>query len=73
MVNCRQKLDETFEEVFSNKMVLSKIRKCLYQTNANERDDLEQEIKIKIMEKTTPIILNNDSPGLWSFIYNFSE
>jgi hypothetical protein len=73
MKDCRMKLDETFKELFNNKLVSNKIRSCLHQTNVNDREDLEQELKIKIIEKTTPIILNNDSPGFWSFIYNFSN
>jgi hypothetical protein len=45
-----------------------KITFKLSNTHFNERCDLEQEIKMKILEKVIPIINENNVPGFWDFI-----
>lgn len=44
-----------------------KIKKCLYQTNLSERDDLSQEIKLKIIEKLM-FIEFKDFPSFWELL-----
>ncbi|GAF11866.1 hypothetical protein JCM19046_573 [Bacillus sp. JCM 19046] len=46
----------------------AKIKKSLYQTTPNNRDDLEQEIKIKLYEKLA-VIQNIEAPGFYEFVY----
>lgn len=43
-----------------------KIKKSLKNTNYQEREDLEQEIKLKIMEKISSVKFNKP-PSFWSF------
>lgn len=43
-----------------------KIKQCLYQTSYQEREDLEQEIKLKIIEKLATQEFN-DTPSFWDF------
>lgn len=43
-----------------------KIRKHVKETVLDERDDLSQEIKIKILEKVE-VFLNEDAPGFFEF------
>lgn len=43
-----------------------KIKNHLRQTEINERDDLEQEIKIKIMEKV-PVLMKEEVPSFFEF------
>lgn len=43
-----------------------KIRKHIKQTGIDERDDLEQEIKIKIMEKV-PVLMKEEVPSFFEF------
>lgn len=45
-----------------------KINKVLNNTHSNDRNDLEQEIKIKICEKVEPLLKENNTPGFWEFI-----
>lgn len=49
-----------------------KIKKSLYNTTPNEREDLEQEIKLKIVEKIHDIY-SNDVPGFFQFINRFEN
>lgn len=44
-----------------------KIKKCLNQTNSSEREDLSQEIKLKIIEKLLSIEFD-DSPSFWELV-----
>ncbi|HLR02373.1 MAG TPA: hypothetical protein VK111_06500 [Virgibacillus sp.] len=48
-----------------------KIKKSLYDTHVQERDDLEQELKLKITE-----CIHNDvfdeAPGFWEFARTFN-
>lgn len=44
-----------------------KIKKCLYQTNLSEREDLCQEIKLKIIEKLMYIEFE-DFPSFWELL-----
>jgi hypothetical protein len=46
-----------------------KIQKILSQTIYKERDDLAQEIRLKIIEKLNTLEFS-DIPGFWSFIEN---
>ena len=43
-----------------------KIKKSLSNTSPQEREDLEQQVKIKIIEKLPHI--NNTSTGFWDFL-----
>ncbi|AEP88206.1 MULTISPECIES: sigma-O factor regulator RsoA [Bacillus] len=43
------------------------IRKKLCNTSYQEREDLEQELKIKMFEKAD-MLLCQDVPGFWEFI-----
>ncbi|WDV06125.1 hypothetical protein [Lysinibacillus irui] len=43
-----------------------KIKQCLHQTSYQEREDLEQEIKLKIIEKLAKQEFN-DTPSFWDF------
>lgn len=43
-----------------------KIKQCLHQTSYQDREDLEQEIKLKIIEKLTTKELEN-TPSFWNF------
>lgn len=45
-----------------------KIKKCLNQTSSSEREDLSQEIKLKIIEKLMSIKFN-DTPSFWELVY----
>lgn len=44
-----------------------KIKKCLQNTHFQEREDLEQEIKLKIIEKINCIKVNNP-PSFWTLL-----
>lgn len=44
-----------------------KIRKHVKETVLDERDDLSQEIKIKILEKVE-VFLSEDAPGFFEFV-----
>lgn len=44
-----------------------KIKKSLSNTNYQDREDLEQEIKVKIIEKLTNIKFN-DCPSIWELL-----
>lgn len=61
---CAEKDIEKLIEAFS-----PKIRKTLRNTAWQEREDLEQEIKIKIFEKCT-IFQNMEIPGFFEFLSN---
>lgn len=43
-----------------------KIKQCLHQTSYQEREDLEQELKLKIIEKLATQEFN-DTPSFWDF------
>ncbi|MEA0564506.1 hypothetical protein [Lysinibacillus irui] len=43
-----------------------KIKQCLHQTSYQEREDLEQEIKLKIIEKLATQEFN-DTLSFWDF------
>ncbi|AIC95858.1 MULTISPECIES: hypothetical protein [Shouchella] len=49
-----------------------KIKKSLYQTAPANREDLEQEIKMKIYEKMD-VIQNIDAPGFYEFVSGHEE
>lgn len=44
-----------------------KIQKCLNQTSISEREDLSQEIKLKIIEKLMSIEFR-DTPSFWDLV-----
>ncbi|MEC1259590.1 sigma-O factor regulator RsoA [Bacillus swezeyi] len=58
-----EKLLESFTPMIKNK---------LRNTSYQERDDLEQELKMKICEKAD-MLLCQDVPGFWEFITNLLE
>lgn len=43
-----------------------KIKQCLHQTSYQDREDLEQEIKLKIIKKLTTKEFQN-TPSFWDF------
>ncbi|MDM5250042.1 hypothetical protein [Lysinibacillus sp. G4S2] len=43
-----------------------RIKQCLYNTDYQEREDLEQEIKLKIIEKLATVKFQN-VPSFWDF------
>ncbi|MFC9541645.1 hypothetical protein ACFTQ7_17470 [Lysinibacillus sp. NPDC056959] len=43
-----------------------KIKQCLHNTDYQEREDLEQEIKLKIIEKLATVKFQ-DAPRFWDF------
>lgn len=43
-----------------------KIKKCLRNTSYQYREDLEQEIKLKVIEKLDDVEFNNP-PSFWDF------
>ncbi|MEB2280560.1 hypothetical protein LAV73_11185 [Lysinibacillus xylanilyticus] len=45
---------------------IPKIKQCLYNTEYQEREDLEQEIKLKIIEKLATVRFQ-DPPSFWDF------
>jgi hypothetical protein len=60
----------THEEILSLIEDFSpKIKKSICQTNYDNKEDLEQEIKIKIFEKINDLSLNT-TPGFFQFIKN---
>ncbi|MGG0051548.1 sigma-O factor regulator RsoA [Bacillus atrophaeus] len=48
------------------------IKKKLRNTSFQEREDLEQELKIKIFEKAD-MLLCQEAPGFWEFIIEYME
>ncbi|KKB75445.1 sigma-O factor regulator RsoA [Bacillus sp. FSL M8-0052] len=57
--------DRDFEEWLETFMPM--IRNKLKNTSFQEREDLEQELKIKIYEKAD-MLLCQDVPGFWEFV-----
>lgn len=57
----------SYEEIV--KMFSPRITKCLRNTPIQEREDLEQEIKIKIFEKMD-LIQNIKAPDFFEFVEN---
>jgi len=45
---------------------IPKIKQCLHNTDYQEREDLEQEIKLKIIEKLATVEFQ-DAPSFWDF------
>ena len=45
---------------------IPKIKHCLHNTDYHEREDLEQEIKLKIIEKLATVKFQ-DAPSFWDF------
>lgn len=61
---------ENFEAILSDFDI--KIKKSLYQTAPIHREDLEQEIKIKLYEKLS-VIQNIEAPGYYEFVHGSSS
>ncbi|MDQ0300311.1 hypothetical protein J2S78_002758 [Salibacterium salarium] len=62
--------DKTLEEEDVNRVletVKPKIKKSLNNTTPQDRDDLEQELALKIIEKKETMDFS-DVPGFWEFI-----
>ncbi|RGP42985.1 hypothetical protein BTW32_30415 [Bacillus thuringiensis] len=49
----------------------NKIDYSLNNTGFHERQDLEQDLKIKIMEKLMSLNLDTTIPGFWEFISSY--
>ncbi|MFJ7981372.1 hypothetical protein ACIQ1D_13905 [Lysinibacillus xylanilyticus] len=47
---------------------IPKIKLCLHNTDYQEREDLEQEIKLKIIEKLATVRFQ-DAPSFWDHFY----
>ncbi|WP_053220310.1 hypothetical protein [Virgibacillus senegalensis] len=47
-----------------------KIKKSVMYTSPQERDDLEQEIKLKMIETVTRGVIK-ETPGFWEFKQSF--
>ncbi|KFN03478.1 hypothetical protein D0U04_14625 [Bacillus clarus] len=50
----------------------SLIKRKLRNTSFQEREDLEQELKIKIWDKVN-ILMEQEVPGFWEFVEQFYE
>ncbi|MGE8036775.1 hypothetical protein B1B04_10570 [Lysinibacillus sp. KCTC 33748] len=46
---------------------IPKIKQCLHNTDFQEREDLEQEIKLKIIEKLATVDFQ-DAPSFWDIL-----
>lgn len=67
MVKLQSKQEVNYEEIIRD--FNQKIKKILKNTPVQERDDLEQEIKLKILGKID--LLNNiNCPGFFDYINN---
>lgn len=58
--------NKNWEDILNDFQV--KINYNLNKVPANDRDDLEQEIKLKIIEKVNNLLDKNNTPGFWEFI-----
>lgn len=58
--------DKNWEDILNDFQV--KINYNLQKVPANDRDDLEQEIKLKIIEKVNNLLVKNNTPGFWEFL-----
>ena len=58
--------DKNWEEILNDFQV--KININLQKVPISDRDDLEQEIKIKIIEKVNSLLEKNNTPGFWEFL-----
>lgn len=65
MPNFKFSSDNNFEEILN--LFLPKIKKSLRNTPFQEREDLEQEIKLKIYEKID-VFNGFSAPGFFDFI-----
>ncbi|MGM2818234.1 MULTISPECIES: hypothetical protein [Bacillus] len=70
MPNFKFSSDNNFEVILS--LFLPKIKKSLKNTPFQEREDLEQEIKLKIYEKID-VFDNFSAPGFFDFIEGVNE
>ncbi|MEI3612435.1 hypothetical protein [Pseudogracilibacillus sp. SO30301A] len=58
--------DKNWEDILDDFQV--KINYNLQKVHANDRDDLEQEIKLKIIEKINNLLEKSNTPGFWEFL-----
>jgi len=58
--------DKNWEELLMD--FQPKINYNLLKVPVHERDDLEQEIKLKIIEKVNMLIEDENTPGFWEFL-----
>ncbi len=58
--------DKNWEDVLNDFQM--KINYNLQKVPINDRDDLEQEIKLKIIEKVNGLLEKNNTPGFWEFL-----
>lgn len=64
MVNLGNQHNEETLTIIEN--FIPKIKHCLHNTDYQEREDLEQEIKLKIIEKLATVRFQ-DAPSFWDF------
>ncbi|KOS63840.1 hypothetical protein [Lysinibacillus sp. FJAT-14222] len=64
MANFEKQHNEETLTIIEN--FIPKIKQCLHITDYQEREDLEQEIKLKIIEKLTTVKFQ-DAPSFWDF------
>jgi hypothetical protein len=64
MANLENQFNEETLTIIEN--FTPKIKQCLHSTDYQEREDLEQEIKLKIIEKLATVKFQN-APSFWDF------
>lgn len=66
-----EKLDSIYDDKNWEELLMDfqpKINYNLLKVPVHERDDLEQEIKLKIIEKVNMLIEDENAPGFWEFL-----
>lgn len=70
-IYCTKNLDKIYDDKNWEDILIDfqgKIDYNLQKVPMHERDDLEQEIKLKIIEKINVLIEDNYVPGFWEFL-----
>lgn len=70
-IYCTKNLDKIYDDKNWEDILMDfqgKIDYNLQKVPMHERDDLEQEIKLKIIEKINVLIEDNYVPGFWEFL-----
>lgn len=58
--------NKSWEDILDDFQI--KINQNLLRVPEHERNDLEQEIKLKIIEKINFLLENDRTPGFWQFL-----